>query len=317
VSINRSRRNTLEAENQHLSRRRFLQLAGAAAVTTTVAETITACETPQNPVQIPVSGSGPVPIGLKYPNVPSTPVMIPEPSERMFFSEEEARLIDAITARIMPGNSSDPGAREAGVMNYIDRKLAEKDNQGFVEYTYFRPPFAKVYEGNNPPQAKDTGQEIWVKKSELNRYGFQSSQTPQEKYRAGLTEVNQYALSQFHKKFTDLSEEQQDQILTDMENGKTKSFSQPGDQEFFKTLRQDTIEGMFSDPAYGGNRDMLGWKLIGYPGAQRAYTPVDLLTEGNVRPPQSILQLHQFHPGQMANPDVIVPQSGSNLEKKP
>ena len=33
---------------------------------------------------------------------------------------------------------------------------------------------------------------------------------------------------------------------------------------------------MFGDPMYGGNRDMVGWKLIGYPGAQRQYTPDDI-----------------------------------------
>ena len=35
-------------------------------------------------------------------------------------------------------------------------------------------------------------------------------------------------------------------------------------------LLNDTNEGMFADPIYGGNRDFAGWKLIGYPGAQRA-----------------------------------------------
>ena len=39
---------------------------------------------------------------------------------------------------------------------------------------------------------------------------------------------------------------------------------------------EDTYEGMFSDPLYGGNRDYAGWKLVGYPGAQRAYTAHEL-----------------------------------------
>jgi gluconate 2-dehydrogenase gamma chain len=29
---------------------------------------------------------------------------------------------------------------------------------------------------------------------------------------------------------------------------------------------------MFCDPAYGGNRDGVGWKLIGFPGAQWGYS---------------------------------------------
>jgi gluconate 2-dehydrogenase gamma chain len=35
---------------------------------------------------------------------------------------------------------------------------------------------------------------------------------------------------------------------------------------FFSFLRQNTIEGMFCDPMHGGNIDMLGWQLIGFPG---------------------------------------------------
>ena len=35
---------------------------------------------------------------------------------------------------------------------------------------------------------------------------------------------------------------------------------------FFSLLRQNTVEGMFSDPMHGGNKDMIGWQLIGFPG---------------------------------------------------
>jgi hypothetical protein len=42
---------------------------------------------------------------------------------------------------------------------------------------------------------------------------------------------------------------------------------------FFELLLQNTPEGFFSDPIYGGNRDMVGWKLIGFPGARYDYRP--------------------------------------------
>ncbi len=35
---------------------------------------------------------------------------------------------------------------------------------------------------------------------------------------------------------------------------------------FFTLLRRNTIEGMFCDPMHGGNADMVGWQLIGFPG---------------------------------------------------
>jgi gluconate 2-dehydrogenase gamma chain len=40
---------------------------------------------------------------------------------------------------------------------------------------------------------------------------------------------------------------------------------------FFQLLWQNTKEGFFSDPIYGGNRDMVGWKMIGFPGARYDY----------------------------------------------
>jgi gluconate 2-dehydrogenase gamma chain len=48
---------------------------------------------------------------------------------------------------------------------------------------------------------------------------------------------------------------------------------------------------MFSDPMHGGNRDLVGWKLIGYPGAQRFYTPDDIKNPTFMRDPQSLAQL--------------------------
>ncbi len=34
------------------------------------------------------------------------------------------------------------------------------------------------------------------------------------------------------------------------------------------------MEGFFSDPIYGGNRDMVGWKLVGFPGTRYDYRDV-------------------------------------------
>jgi gluconate 2-dehydrogenase gamma chain len=115
--------------------------------------------------------------------------------------------------------------------------------------------------------------------------------TPQEIYRSGLGFVDDYAQSKFKKDFIDLSTDQQDQILTDMEADEATGFEGPSAKAFFTQLRNDTIEGMFSDPMYGGNRDMVGWKLIGYPGAQRSYTPDDLKNTSFSREPQSLAQL--------------------------
>ena len=42
----------------------------------------------------------------------------------IFFNEEEARIVEAMTARIIPSHPGNPGAKEAGAVVYIDRALA-------------------------------------------------------------------------------------------------------------------------------------------------------------------------------------------------
>ena len=74
------------------------------------------------------------------------------------------------------------------------------------------------------------------------------------------------------KKFSQLGADQQDQVLKGLESGDIKLDGADA-KTFFTLFLQNTIEGFFSDPIYGGNRDMAGWKLIGFPGARYDYRP--------------------------------------------
>jgi gluconate 2-dehydrogenase gamma chain len=67
---------------------------------------------------------------------------------------------------------------------------------------------------------------------------------------------------------------------------------------------------MFADPIYGGNRDYAGWKLIGYPGAQRAYTPEELRNGPNNRRVQGLRDMPAMNPGQPQD-HVVLPISGT------
>jgi hypothetical protein len=82
---------------------------------------------------------------------------------------------------------------------------------------------------------------------------------------------------------------------------------------FFRSMMLYTNQGMFSDPLYGGNRDMVGWKLISYPGAQRAYSPNEIQVEGIGlrREPWSMANLPPFNPGQPVEA-AINPVTGSD-----
>jgi hypothetical protein len=70
--------------------------------------------------------------------------------------------------------------------------------------------------------------------------------------------------------FATLSADAQDELLMAMEAGQ---FPEEAGQAGFNRLLRLTLEGMFSDPYYGGNRNYAGWDLIGYPGAVPATTP--------------------------------------------
>jgi gluconate 2-dehydrogenase gamma chain len=210
-----------------------------------------------------------------------------------FFNIHEAATVDAIVSRIIPGDADDPGAHEAGVVFYIDQMLGGA-NLGYALKTYTQGPFPVVTEETMPVEAvsiRDIYDYVPIAAEQLSRYGYQSVLSPQEVYRRGLEYVDAYAQSLFQKNFIEVTPEQQDQILTDMADDKATTFEGPSGSGFFMQLRNHTIEGMFSDPMYGGNRDLVGWKLIGYPGAQRFYTPDDIKNPNFSREPQSLAQL--------------------------
>ncbi|MCB1670927.1 MAG: gluconate 2-dehydrogenase subunit 3 family protein [Pseudomonadales bacterium] len=72
--------------------------------------------------------------------------------------------------------------------------------------------------------------------------------------RKGLAELYSASLGRFGTgTFYILSPEQQDSLLRDIER-----------TPFFNTLRYLTIAGMFTMPSYGGNKNRIGWQLIGF-----------------------------------------------------
>jgi gluconate 2-dehydrogenase gamma chain len=149
-----------------------------------------------------------------------------------FFDETEASIVVCAASRIFPSNDSGPGAKEAGVVIYVDRQLAGP--YGSDRYRYTQGPFEDA-----PPE-----------------FGYQGKATPREIYREGLRNL---------KDFDRLTPEEQDARLQQIESSR-----------FFYLLRQHTIEGMFSDPLHGGNIDMIGWQLIGFPGPRMSnYDDID------------------------------------------
>src|SRR5712671_7690576 len=98
----------------------------------------------------------------------------------------------------------------------------------------------------------------------------------QDFYRRGLAQLDAYCRTQQGKPFARLTGAQQDEVIAALEQGKAGGFSWPSPQAFFNTLRTHTMEGMFADPVYGGNKDFAGWRLVGFPGAQPVFTKADM-----------------------------------------
>jgi len=98
----------------------------------------------------------------------------------------------------------------------------------------------------------------------------------QDFYRRGLAQLDAHCRKTYNEPFLRLEAARQDEVITALEEGKAAEFTWPTAQEFFNIIRTHTMEGMFADPIYGGNKDFAGWRLVGFPGAQPIFTTTDM-----------------------------------------
>jgi len=180
------------------------------------------------------------------PNAGDPPKAI-QPGPWHFFTGAEGRAIEAIADRIIPPDSETPGGKEAGCAVFLDRQLAGP--YGHQDGLYLQPPFLKGTKSQ----------------------GHQSGKGPARQYREWLSALDSTCRSKYGGKvFADLTDQDQDSVLEGLESG---SFGLDGvdGKSFFKQAIKDIQMGFFADPIYGGNRDMVAWKMIGFPGARYNY----------------------------------------------
>jgi gluconate 2-dehydrogenase gamma chain len=187
-----------------------------------------------------------------------------------FLNPSEKRFLLAAVDRLIPADDRWPGAAEAGVVNYIDLQMAGAWGRG--EMLYRHGPFRK----GTPTQ------------------GYQLEYTPAELFRRSIHAINAHFATQA-KSFDQLPSEEQDAYLSRLEKGDIDLDGVPSNT-FFGFLLQHTVEGFFSDPIYGGNKNKIAWKMIGFPGAYADYH--DLIDEHGVefhREPLSIADDPGYH----------------------
>lgn len=169
-----------------------------------------------------------------------------------FFTAEEAIEIDAIVSQLIPADEYSCDGKEAGCTIFIDRQLA--GSYGDASRLYMQGPFQKGTAAQ----------------------GDQSPLTPRERYRLGIASLNQYCQEKYQKKFSELDSVTRDQLLTALESNDV-SLAGIDSKMFFDQVLANTMEGFFADPIYGGNKGMVSWKMIGFPGARYDYR--DYLTQ--------------------------------------
>ena len=101
-------------------------------------------------------------------------------------------------------------------------------------------------------------------------------------YRQGIRAINRYARAKFGRAFRSLNDDLKDAVLVAFESGSVAEFKNAA--EFFETVRCHVLEGVFCEPQYGGNKDMMGWRLVDFPGQQFGYPDAYINTRVDLEP---------------------------------
>ena len=178
---------------------------------------------------------------------PASTAVPPVAHSYTFLTPPEAAFVEAAVDRLIPADELTPSGTDCGVATFIDRELAGAWGSG--DRMYMQGPWQQ----GTPTQ------------------GYQLPMTPAEFFRAGITATTAHCVKTYHKEFDRLSREAQVQVLEGLDQGQIVLDGVPA-KEFFDSLLDAAMQGFFADPLYGGNRDKIAWKMIGFPGVIAIYS---------------------------------------------
>jgi gluconate 2-dehydrogenase gamma chain len=170
------------------------------------------------------------------------PAVVPEPAGYAFLNLDEAAFVEALVDHMVPADEISPKGTDLGINIYIDRALAGAWGKG--ERLYMQGPWKL----GAPSQ------------------GYQLPLTPAQLYRAGIEATNAHCRKTYGKPFDRIDVAQREEVLTGLSTGKITFDNGLPVRPFWTTLYQTMVEGIYSDPIYGGNRNKAGWAIIGFPG---------------------------------------------------
>jgi gluconate 2-dehydrogenase gamma chain len=177
----------------------------------------------------------------------------------------EAAFLSAAYDTLIPADKLSPSGTDCGLVTFMDRQLAGAWGGG-----------ARLYRSGPFVQGKP-------------EHGYQLPLTPREYFAAGIKAANAWTRKTYGKDFDRLAPAERDAALKAMEAGKAE-FADFNAKQFFEALYQSAMEGFFADPIYGGNRNKVSWRMVGYPGLPATYANKALEYRGKkvVIEPQSI-----------------------------
>jgi gluconate 2-dehydrogenase gamma chain len=250
---------TVMAQDLKIGRREFLTVAGAAALAPTVPAAA------QQPSPATPSAASPPPAASAAVTKPAT-ALPPVGEPLLTLTVTEHAFIVAVVDTLIPADELSPSGSDCGVATFIDRQLGS--DWGGGARMYRSGPYMK----GKPEQ------------------GYQLPLTPREFFTAGIAATNAWTRKTYGgKDFDRLSSEDRVAALKAMEEGKA-AFENFSSRAFFARLHSITMAGFFADPMYGGNRDKIGWRILGFPGLPATYSDkVDAYRDKRyVAEPQSI-----------------------------
>ena len=159
-----------------------------------------------------------------------------------YLNLEEQAFIEALVDHMVPADEHSPKGTDMGLNVFIDRALASGWGKG--DRLYMDGPW----------------------KRGVANQGYQLPLTPAQLYRAGIPAANTHCVKTYGRPFDKIDYAQREEFLKAWQGGKVTFENGPPARVFFNMLYQNVMQGMFSDPIYGGNRDKAGWKMIGFPG---------------------------------------------------
>ena len=203
------------------------------------------------------AAQGPASAPAAGPNAQDEPLLI--------LNETEHAFVVAAVDTLIPADELSPSGSDCGCAVYIDRQLASAWGGGAKMYR--AGPFRK----GKPEQ------------------GYQLPLTPAEFMLAGIAAANDWSRKTYGKDFDRLDPQRRAEALTAMQKGKAE-FVNFNARAFFGRLLTLTMEGFFSDPIYGGNRNKVSWKMLGFPGLPATYANLidEYRDKRYVADPQSI-----------------------------